>query len=692
MSANFIPPKPSRPDGIVRVISLGRKSKPNPANENESIEASMEDAESYLGRMYKGPVQILRLGEQISGMIVDRATLRQVQDLMEAKEVDIVLTEDIGRVFRNPRHMYAFVQDCVDAEVRLIAVADNLDTADPNWETALALAAVRHGFAVPDARRRVSRSAIFSFRKGGNVQRIRFGYRKLTKEEAQSGTFGPVGLRITKRLELTRTIQEICAKVKDIANYRSYDDIADFLETSGIPPGPYCRCGHWNGKLVVNLVRDDILMGVRSFGKTKGRRNFKSGKIKHGRNDDGPEKICYQELAHLTPEEYRELEQYVAFRAARQVVKKGREHPRYNVPRHKAIFPGQHMRCWLCGAIFYACDKGGQFKCRRAFKRSRTKCWCHVQVDAKLARKRVLEWILCQLDEFPGFRDRLIDAAWEEFARIRSRRSSSVGMWTERVGTLERVAAKLARAIRLTDESEALIVEMKEVNLQLAKAKRERDACVQTEESAGTFLNRDDVEQRLPQALLDSASTSFQFADFLRSILVRFDICPVQAIDSGLVRPRAFVTLEIAVPATGEQNESVQQIEGVIDLFDPPDFIKHLNRCVEARKRVAPGQRRPTYEQLAESLGIHHMTIKRAIALSRKMEQEGLSEPYRLLREPPAQASRWRSRCANAPAAALSVSQLPLAQREETAGLERTNDLNTIHPHNPLGEIPTRSN
>ncbi len=49
---------------------------------------------------------------------------------------------------------------------------------------------------IPDTRRRVRRTADFAFRQGGMVQKHRLGYRKLTKEQAASGAFGPIGLRI----------------------------------------------------------------------------------------------------------------------------------------------------------------------------------------------------------------------------------------------------------------------------------------------------------------------------------------------------------------------------------------------------------------------------------------------------------------------------------------------------------------
>ena len=73
---------------------------------------------------------------------------------------------------------------------RVISIGDNLDTAEENWEVNLGTAALRHGLYIPDTRRRVRRSAQHSFHLGRMVQKIRFGYRKLSPEQAESGEFG----------------------------------------------------------------------------------------------------------------------------------------------------------------------------------------------------------------------------------------------------------------------------------------------------------------------------------------------------------------------------------------------------------------------------------------------------------------------------------------------------------------------
>ena len=37
---------------------------------------------------------------------------------------DLVLAEDVSKLYRNPRRIYEFVQDCIDQEVRVIAPGD----------------------------------------------------------------------------------------------------------------------------------------------------------------------------------------------------------------------------------------------------------------------------------------------------------------------------------------------------------------------------------------------------------------------------------------------------------------------------------------------------------------------------------------------------------------------------------------
>jgi site-specific DNA recombinase len=244
-----VPLVPKDPDKPLRVVIIGRIST---VHQNEtSIDASFAFVEERLRATYKGPMEIRHLGEQASGMISDRRTIVEAWDLMEAGEVDLVIAEDLGRIFRNPRHQMNFVQDCVDAEVRLICIADNLDTADDNWELMLGAAGLRHGLVVTDTRRRVRNNAKQSFHKGGMVQKVRFGYRKLSKEEALTGQFGPRDLRVTKDDSATSIVRQMYDMV--LAG-QTYAAVANWLNQQGIVPGPYVKQGKWTAKLVIGLL------------------------------------------------------------------------------------------------------------------------------------------------------------------------------------------------------------------------------------------------------------------------------------------------------------------------------------------------------------------------------------------------------------------------------------------------------
>jgi len=203
MSLTFLPLVPKDPSGPLKVLVIGRIS--TPYQNIENLAASRRYVEDYLGRIYQGLPEITFLGEQASGLDADRDTIRKAEDLIASGQVDLVIAEDLARIHRNPRHLYCFIQDCEDAGVRVICPGDNFDSGDiENRDITLGAAALRHGLFIPDTRRRVRRTATHAFHGGGMVLKIRFGYRRLSKEEAAIARIGPTTLRIATRTECTQ--------------------------------------------------------------------------------------------------------------------------------------------------------------------------------------------------------------------------------------------------------------------------------------------------------------------------------------------------------------------------------------------------------------------------------------------------------------------------------------------------------
>jgi DNA invertase Pin-like site-specific DNA recombinase len=636
MSMVATPLVPKDPAGPLKVVAIGRISTLH--QDVENIEASHRYIQDYLGHIYCGPIEITLLGEQASGMLTDRATIREAEDLVAGGQVDLMIAEDLARIYRNPRHQYRFVQDCVDQGTRVICVGDNLDTADENWEISMGAAALRHGLHIPDTRRRVRRTATYAFHKGGMVQKIRYGYRRLTVEEAGSGLLGPKDLRIARRPECTPIIRQMMTRVLRGDPYAS---VAEWLQAEGIEPGAYVESGQWTARLVVGLLDDPILSGTRTFRDTICRPIFRTGKHKPVKNSE-PEREHCPELAHLTAEEHDALRQEIARRRAMRADWSDGSSRRRGVPRSRSLWPGQACVCGACGGPMYFCGK--YLRCRRSLPRFGGSCWNHVQVPADLARQRICAWLDEALKGEPLMREAMIEAVWEELDRPRRRSIQNRPNPGREIAALERQAANLAAAIAEGGQLQTLLANLKTVEAALEKARAAKAAATSEMPAVEIGPSKQDVERSLGERMGALAGESFEFAGHLRRIFPRFVVQPVQALDTPQIKPRGKLLFRPSaiVPggASADQHPATADQELAIDLFEPPLHLRWLTPCKAARQ----GSPRASLDRLAEALGIHRMTVKRAIDYLRRMEQAGTSDPYLEVSAPPRDASRWRER------------------------------------------------
>lgn len=631
---------PKRPGGPLRVIIIGRIS--TKEQNLESIDASYRYVQNFLENIYKGPMEFRCLGERASGMLADRATIRQAEDLIEAGEWDLVIAEDLSRIYRNPRHQYAFVQDVADSETRLICIADNIDTADDaTWQPMLAAATMRHGLQVHDTQRRVSRSATYSFHEGGMVQKVRFGYRKLTDEEAATGQFGPKGVPMAKVPELTPVIHEM--RRRFLLN-RNYEAVARWLESSVINPGPFVQNGRWTGRLVKDLFADPILSGTRTFGDEPSKIIFKTGK-KRRRASDGSEIEYHAELAHMTLDEQRELWEVMEDKAGKHRRKKGRDHARHHVARAQSLWPGQHARC-ICGGLMYWYDND-HLKCENSYKPGRDQCWNHVQMPCNLARKELAHWLVEYLKSRPPYWDALIDSAWDAIQQVTRELRRGSDMSDYEIATLTKEAQNLTKAIRKGGKLDSLVKELTEIERQLKRLKLEQAGETADDSLDAINITKQELRENAEPVLYLLAQKSFDFADLMRRAFPVFTIQPVRALGSRLVVARAHLVFQpsafCAVNRADANGTADESVEVVFDVFTPPQHILHMPKCLE-EKRNDP---RASLRQIAARLKIGYMTVKRALAFARRMQAAGLSEPYQVLKSCPEDASRWRHRASH---------------------------------------------
>lgn len=626
MFESSVPLRPKTADGKLFVIVIGRISTEH--QKEESIDASFRYVKEYLTRVYDGPIQIECLGERASGMLADRATIRRAEELIISGRVDVVIAEDLSRIYRNPRLQYDFVQNAVDNGCRVVCIADNLDTGTDHWELALGAAAFRHGMFIPDVRRRVRRSATHAFHNGGMVLRVRYGYRRLSKEEATSGHFGSKGLRMAKVPECTQTIRQMCRWVHEGV---SYVRITERLNQAGICLGPYVKQERWAATNVVNLLRDPILSGTRRFRVVLYEPVFGTGK--HRRRKGGqPEIKVYPELAHLSVADQEALWRVMDERAALWRVSAEKASKRFNVPRSKSIWPGQAATCGICGGRMY--ELGPFLKCQNALPGAARPCWNHVQAPVELTRKKIVDWLTAESVNIPWAREALANCVWTELERLHRGTQSDSCRLERRVGELQAAALNLAKAIAKGGELDVLVQELTAIQAQIRELEAQKEMQVEAEGQDGCRLTREQVGSQLQDQLLALLRTSYEFADTFRRLITEFRVVPVQALDTPFVRPRGILTISFGRLRDGPGGEAITT---VIDLFEPPEHIRWLNSCTRMKAETP----QHSLKRIALRLGIGHMTVKRALGYARLMTAAGMTEPYRALSERPEIASRW---------------------------------------------------
>src|SRR5204862_8228239 len=84
--------------------------------------------EKYVRDRYPGPVRFVPIQGRGSGEYLDRQELADAGAAIETREYDLAMTEDLGRICRRNRAV-DFCEMCEDADTRLVAINDGIDTA-----------------------------------------------------------------------------------------------------------------------------------------------------------------------------------------------------------------------------------------------------------------------------------------------------------------------------------------------------------------------------------------------------------------------------------------------------------------------------------------------------------------------------------------------------------------------------------
>lgn len=614
------PPLTPRDGQTIQVLGIARIST------DHQDQRSLGDQEalyrSWLDTRLGHPYQLHMIAGRGSGERLDREEARDTRAAVESGRFDLVIAEDLGRIFRRV-HAQLFCELCEDYGTRLIALNDQVDTAQDNWRVLAGFANMRHEMYNADTAKRIRRTQRNRFTAGGVVQTVVFGYVK------------PAGAKTDAELHKDPAAepiyQEIFRRLEDGA---SYSEVADWLNDQQVKPGKYSRGARWTCSMVTRLVHNPILKGVRVRNRKVSKRVNETGRRKSVAAPPGErlERSC-PHLAFIEPARYDRLITLLDERNARFKRKgTGGVDPRKNVPRKRTVWPGQHLDCGTCGRPYVYGGHGQKdhLMCQGARE---YRCWNGITIDGPLASAKLIAAIRRTIATLPDFEPTLVRLAEQERRQYRNTAGQRQQELIRRRMVAERDTQNVLAAIREAGPSPILLAELSRLEREQQQIAWNQQQLARTVQAPPVVPSVADLRARAEQAFATLAATSQEFGRLLRQLIPRIVVYPYRLCDGGHPVLRARFTLRLAslLPPAPDQQALAAALERelMVDLFDPPKREAYRTRVAELTQTGLPQR------IIAGELGITLPPVQRAMALQRRMEKMGTTDPYLPLTAPP---------------------------------------------------------
>ena len=577
---------------------------------------------SWLAERYKGQVEFKVISGRGSGEDLFRPDAVELKRCVRTRQYDLILAEDLGRIFRRLEAMI-LCEMCQDQRVRVIAINDQIDTADANWKISGMFATLRHESYNEDTSRRIRRSLRNRFKDGGIVQTHVYGY---IKEE---GATSDDDLRKDPAAE---SIYDRWFTILEEGG--TYSDVSDWLNTEDVPTGRWCRDKRWSPKMVARVTHNTMLKGVRRRNERMARRVNESGKRESIKAP--PEDLLKRECPHLAfiqPERYDRVIRLLKVRNAGYRRKRiDGVDSRTGIPKRHSRWPGGHLVCDCCGAslVYGAHGQKDNLMCTASRD---YRCWQSVSVHGPTARRKLAAAIWNALEELQDFESVFRAEAEASLASTGQDHRNREQELVRRDAVLQRQKQNIQKAIREYGPTALIGEDLKRIEVEETQLAYDRDQLARSRQRADDVPDIDAVRGLISEALQHECQYSREAARLLRQFVSDVRVWPVQLLDGGNPALRAAVTLDFAPPGA---NDSALRRTLVVDLFDPPQ------REAVRREVAVLRSEGMTEREVAKRLHITITAAQRASALQRLMDQAGVPDAYRRLTEPPSGTRRFR--------------------------------------------------
>ncbi|QDT37573.1 recombinase family protein [Stratiformator vulcanicus] len=532
---------------------------------------SLQDQEalyrSWVDENYDGAVEFQVICSRGSGELLETREQLQLMELVESATCDLVIVEDLGRICRR-FFAHSICENAQDTDTRVIALNDNVDTANEGWEINSLFSSLRHESYNKDTSKRIKRSHLSRFQKGGIVQCLPYGYRKphpgANDEECWVVPEArPVWDEVFRRLE----------------EGHSNAEIADWLNDEKVPVGPHVKKKKWDGTLLGQNIHNPILKGVRERNRRETKRENRTGRRISVKAP--PEALLQRDCPNLViidPDRYDLVIRAVDARNAHYARgRKAAADSRKGVPRKRTVRPGQSLSCGICGRVLYYGGHGqnDRFMCSGARDHH---CWNGVTCSGFDTSRKVLAAVIGHLRSQATFIDELRNSIELElqkaFAADNDRLTAINKQRTEVAKEIDNITLAVAKS----GGSNALLGRLSQLENEERRIQLELDNLHRRRQPLPPLPSEEELNQMIGRLADEVDRTSPEFHRIMSALLPDATVMPVrQCLGNGLgLRLTGLLHLVEIVPGLATKLDLSAESYTVpieLDLFDPPQPV-----------------------------------------------------------------------------------------------------------------------
>jgi predicted site-specific integrase-resolvase len=581
--------------------------------------------------------------EATSGELKSRPGINKVREGIESKKWDLLICEDISRLFRNAPAAVELVFNAHDQGLRVICINDAIDSLDDGWHEEFQEAAQDHAYDNKKLRARIKRKHFGLWKMGAAIGIVKTGYTHVPSIPASHGkkAEGPFYDQV---VEQWRPI--IIEVFNRIANGERPWAVAKYATEQGLPKSNNCKNPVWTDYLIKELIRRKVYRGVDEYRKKITKSKLISGKKFTVHNN---EDLWVREMPHLR------IVDDVLWYAANKAIDdryrpskqgRGEQHRAFGIPRDTRRALSQNFVCGICGSVAHVAGRtGSAYRCSLVKPKH---CWNHVTAERKLTLRVLGEAISNELFKLDGAVDYLVTQVHGLWSQ-KEAQQDVLDSFLKKREVLAKQQTRVLKYIREEDDAPgSLTAELRTIEKSLSEItaeiehvrQRGNDKPELTKEKILELLDRHrasllEMNPEVSSTLGVLIPKKIRIVPYLQYTTMK--VVPRAEFELHLTKLLPFDTLVGLDHQKLAEQLSLEPIKMLVDLFVPSFAPKHAWKVLKVLE-----EEKLTFKQLGKRFDTDHRNVFRAVKLARAMREAGISDPFIRLAEAPDLGKRWR--------------------------------------------------